>query len=286
MTGRSRVAVSAGVATLAASSSLSAVYSDYGWLVPVAAAIAIVVGIGELVRRSPLPAAVAPLLSAAGVLCLLTHLYASRDAWLGIIPTSTSLSDLADVARAGFADVRKLAPPVPTHDGLELLAVVGVAGIALVVDLLAVTLRRAALAGLPLLAVFITGTSVAKHGSAWWTFVVATAGFLWLLLADSRDRLDRWGRSLGFDRDARPRFSWSDEEVVPSPLSVMGRRVGVTAIAFGVILPVVVPGLHGGVPHGGGNGFGIGHGRSAVAITVNPIVTIRAQLTASGVQPI
>src|SRR4051812_11080282 len=286
MTGRSRVAVCAGVATLAASSSLSAVYSDYGWLLPVAAAIAIVVGIGELIRRSPLPAAVAPLLSAAGVLCLLTRLYTPHDAWLGIIPTTSSLSALGDVARAGFADVRKLAPPVPTHHGLELLAVVGVAGIALVVDLFAVTLRRAALAGLPLLAVFVTGTSVAKHGAAWWTFVVATAGFLWLLLADSRDRLDRWGRSLGFDRDARPRFSWSDEEVAPSPLSVMGRRVGVTAIAFGVIVPLLVPGLRGGVPHGGGHGFGLGHGGSSFAITVNPIVTIRAQLTSGTSQPL
>ena len=286
MTGRSRVAVTAGVATLAASTSLSAVYADYAWLLPSAAAIAIVVGAGELIRRSPLPAALAPLLAAAGVLCLLTRLYAAHDAFVGVIPTPTSLAALGDVARRGFTDVNKLAPPVPTHHGLVLLAVVGVAGVALVVDLLAVTLRRAALAGLPLLAVFVTGTSVAKHGSAWWTFAVATTGFLWLLLADSRDRLDRWGRSLGFDRDARPRFSWSDEEVVPSPLSVMGRRVGVTAIAVGVVLPLLVPGLHGGVPHGGGHGFGLGHGGASVAITVNPIVTLRAQLTSGTSVPL
>ena len=287
MTGRSRVAIHAGIATIAAASSLSAVYRGFSWLLPVAAAVAIIVGVGELVRRSPIPAALSPLLGAAGVLLLLTRLYASHDAWLGLIPTPTSMSALGDVARSGFADVRKLAPPVPARHGLVLLAVVGVAAVALVVDLLAVTLRRVALAGLPLLAVFVTGTSVAKHGAAWWTFVVATAGFLWLLLADSRDRLSRWGRSLGFDRDSRPRFSWSDEEVVPSPLTVMGRRVGVTAIAVGVFLPILVPGLHGGVPHGGGGGFGLGgHGRSSVAITVNPIVTIRAQLTAGTSQPL
>ena len=287
MTGRSRVAIHAGIATVAAASSLSAVYRGISWLIPIAVAVAIVVGAGELVRHTPIPAALSPLLGAAGVLLLLTGLYAPHDAFLGFIPTPTSMSALGDVARTGFADVRKLAPPVPAHDGLVLLAVVGVAAVALVVDLLAVTLRRVALAGLPLLAVFVTGTSVAKHGAAWWTFVVATAGFLWLLLADSRDRLSRWGRSLGFDRDSRPRFSWSDEEVVPSPLTVMGRRVGVTAIAVGVFLPILVPGLHGGVPHGGGNGFGLGgHGRSSVAITVNPIVTIRSQLTSGTAQPL
>jgi transglutaminase-like putative cysteine protease len=286
MSGRSRVAVHGGIATLAAASSLSAVYRGFGWLVPVAVAVAIVVGVGELVRRSPIPAALAPLLGAAGVLLLVTRLYAARDALLGVLPTPTSMSALGDVARAGFDDVRKLAPPVPAHHGLVLLAIVGVSAVALVVDLLAVTLRRVALTGLPLLAVFVTGTSVAKHGAAWWSFVVATTGFMWLLLADSRDRLSRWGRSLGFDRDSRPRFSWSDDEVVPSPLSVMGRRVGVTAIAVGVFVPLLVPGLRGGVPHGGGSGFGLGHGHSSVAITVNPIVTMRAQLTSTLAQPL
>src|SRR4051812_43394660 len=179
MTGRSRVAVYAGVATLAASSSLSAVYSDYGWLLPVAAAIAIVVGIGELIRRSPLPGALAPLLSAGGVLLLLTRLYVSHDAWLGIVPTSSSLAALGDVARVGFDDVSKLAPPVPTHHGLELLAVVGVAGIALVVDLLAVTLRRAALARLPVLAAVFTRPPPPQHGAPRGAVVVATPPLPW-----------------------------------------------------------------------------------------------------------
>src|SRR3954454_8158331 len=107
MTGRSRVAVCAGVATLAASSSLAAVYSDYGWVLPVAAAIAIVVGVGELLRRLPLPGAraallrgspllalLAPLLSVAGVLCLLTHLYAPDQACLGTAPPPSPLPAL------------------------------------------------------------------------------------------------------------------------------------------------------------------------------------------------
>ena len=46
---------------------------------PVTAAVAIVVGVGELIRRSPIPAALSPLLGAAGALLLLTKLYAAQD---------------------------------------------------------------------------------------------------------------------------------------------------------------------------------------------------------------
>lgn len=286
MSGRTRVAIHGGLATLGAATALGAVFDNFSWVWPVAGAIAVVVIAGELVRRSPLPAALGPFVAAAGVLCYLTSLYAGDSAWGGVVPNQTSLAQLGDVARSGFTDIRKLAPPVPTHDGLVLLTIVGVASVALVVDLFAVTLRRAALAGLPLLAVFATGTSVAKHGAGWLPFTLAAVTYLWLLLADSRDRMTRWGRPLGFERDARPRFNWSDSEVTPSPLSVMGRRIGVAAVAVGVALPMLVPGLHGGVPHGNGNGLGLGGHGGDHALTVNPIVTISAQLSQARAQPL
>src|SRR5207245_9340912 len=165
-----------------------------------------------------------------GVLCQLTARYAGANAWLHVVPTRTSLRDLATVVRTGSHDIRTYGPPVPTHPGLVVIAVAGVAAVALVVDLLAVTMRRAALAGLPLLAVFATGTSIAKHGAGWLAFVLASSGYLWLLIADARERLSRWGRSLGFDRATRPRLGWTEDDAVPSPLSVMGRRVGFAAV--------------------------------------------------------
>jgi transglutaminase-like putative cysteine protease len=281
MTGRTRVAVHGGVATLAAASALGSVFDGLGWLLPVTGVVIVVVLANELVRWSPLPSALGPLLAAIGVTGYVTWLYGGGTAHAKVIPTSRSLRVLGDTARDGFHDMRTLGTPVPTHHGLVLMAVVGVAGVALIVDLFAVTMRRAALAGLPLLTIFALCTSVAKHGAGWIPFVIGTAGYLWLLLADSRDRLARWGRPLGFDRDARPHFSWSDTEVMPSPLSVMGRRIGLAAIAVGVIVPLAIPGLRGGVPHGGGDGFGFGGNGSSSAVTLNPIVTIRAQLTAT-----
>jgi transglutaminase-like putative cysteine protease len=285
VTGRLRIAIHGGIATFAAATALGSVFNGYGWIFPVLGGIAVVVAMSELVRSSPLPAALGPLLAAAAVTCYITAAYAGSTAYGHVIPSSNSLHVLATVARQGFHDVHKLSTPVPTHQGLVLLAVVGIAAVALVVDLLAVTMRRAALAGLPLFATFVLCTSVAKHGAGWVPFVLGTTGYLWLLLADSHDRLSRWGRPLGFQTEGRPHFNWSDSEVMPSPLSVMGRRIGLSAIAIGVIVPLLIPGLRGGIPRGS-NGLGIGGHGSSERFTVNPIVTIRGNLTSTQARPV
>jgi hypothetical protein len=284
MTGRLRIAFHGGLATFAAATALGSVFDGYGWIFPVLGGIAVVVVISELVRMSPLPAALGPLLAAAGVTGYVTATYSGSAAYGHVIPNGASLHVLSTIARQGFHDIDKLSTPVPTHQGLVFLAVVGVAAVALVVDLLAVTMRHAAVAGLPLLATFALCTSVAKHGAGWVPFVLATTGYLWLLLADSRDRLSRWGRPLGLEPEGRPRFNWSDQEVMPSPLSVMGRRIGLSAIAIGVLVPLLIPGLRGGIPRGG-HGLGIGSG-SSERFTVNPIVRIQGQLTSSKAVPL
>jgi hypothetical protein len=282
MNGRTRVAAHGGIATIAASSALGSVYDGYGWLWPIIGAVAVVVVMSELVRWSPLPSAFGPLLAAGGLLVYLTAVYAGAAAWWHLVPNDAALQVLGDTARDGFADIRKLGTPVPTRDGLVLITTVGIAMVALVVDLLAVTMRKAALAGLPLLSIFALCTSLASDGAGWVPFSIGTAGYLWLLLADSRDRLARWGRPMGFDREARPRFNWSDNEVMPSPLSVMGRRIGLSAIAIAVVVPVLIPGLRGGVPHSGdGSGLGFGGNGSESATTINPIVSVTAQLAQS-----
>jgi len=277
MTARARLALQGAIATLAAASALSAVFVDERWFIPVAGAVLLVAATNELCRRTPLPAALGPVLAAVAVLCYVTVLDTSQTAYAKVIPTRDSLSALADLARGGFTDIRKLAAPVPTHSGLVLLAIVGIAAVELVVDLVAVTLRRAAIAGLPLLAVFALCTSVAKGGVGWLPFGIGTAGYLWLLLVDSRDRISRWGRSVGSATTSAAQITWADTDMSPSPLSILGRRIGGTAIAVAVVLPVLVPGLHGGLPKHGPGGSGSGRGSSQV-VTVNPIVNIRAQL--------
>src|SRR5579875_3586505 len=82
--------------------------------------------------------------------------------------------------------------PRPGTPGVALLAAGGIGLAAVVVDIIAVRLRRPALTGLPLLAVYIAPiASAAKVGGLGGlvAFALAASGYLALLSAEGRDRL-------------------------------------------------------------------------------------------------
>ncbi|MGK5559354.1 transglutaminaseTgpA domain-containing protein, partial [Actinomadura kijaniata] len=88
------------------------------------------------------------------LLVYLTVLFASSRALLGFLPTPGSLGRLEELFGQGWKAVNDYAAPVPLVPGIRLLVGAGVGLVAIVVDLLAVRLRRAAPAGLPLLAMY------------------------------------------------------------------------------------------------------------------------------------
>src|SRR5690606_36481832 len=83
------------------------------------------------------------------------------------------------------------------------LTVGGIGLIAILVDLFAVRLRRAALAGLPLLALFSVPAAVIRDPIAWPVVLVAGLGYIGLLLSDGRERIGRWGRAVLVRRSRR-----------------------------------------------------------------------------------
>jgi transglutaminase-like putative cysteine protease len=268
------------IASMASALTLSAVFSSSGWFFPVMVAVLLVSASCALIRWSPLPSFLEPLTAAIVVLLWATWLYARPQAKLGILPDAESMRALQHLAKSGFTDIRKLPAPVPAHHGLILIALVGTAVVALVVDLLTVTLRRAALAGLPLLALFTICAATSRNGVHAVTFVPAAAGFLMLLYADNRERVARWGAAMGAGSSARPAPTRSAENLLPSAPASLGRRVGAAAIGISVVVPLAIPGIHAGFGgHGGGNGNG-GNGGGSVT-TIDPIVSINHDLTSS-----
>ncbi len=270
-----RLTIYAAIATIAAAMSLASVYSSSAWAVPVIGAVLLVSGACALIRWSPLPSALEPLSAAIAVLLWVTALDAHQQARFGFIPGRAAVQHLGRLARHGFTDIHKLPTPVPTHKGLVLLTVVGVAAVALVVDLLAVTLRRAALAGLPLLALFTICAASGRAGVNVIGFIVASVGYLLLLYTDNRERVTRWGAAVGSGRQARPASAWSTDPATAPPPAALGRRVGAAALGVSVLVPLVIPGLHSGIGHhhsgGGGSGGGNVH-------TFDPFIFVGSSL--------
>jgi transglutaminase-like putative cysteine protease len=275
MNPRLRVTVFAALATVLGSLSLLPVFNSMGWLPRVVLMVVAIAATSAALQRIRVVTAVIPLAMIAVWAGLVTALYAHTVAPLGFIPGPAALRLLHTTMSSGFTDTVQLAAPVEVTRGLSLLTTAGVGLVAVVVETLASGLRRPAVAGLPILAIFTVSAATLSGGVGWRPFVFAAAGYLALLLAEGRDRVGRWGRPVRAIRGSVVRG-----QAATSQLTQVGRRVGFAAISIAVVLPVIIPGLHSGwfgTHHTNGvGGFSVDNkGGSA---TISPIVSIRQQL--------
>lgn len=194
-----------------------------------------------------------------------------------VLPGSGALQALHAQLIAAGTDMRQYAPPAPATPGITTLLVLAGAGIALLVDVLAVSYRKAAVAGLPLLAVYLVPATRAPGGFSWLAFAVAAAPYLGLVGIEGRERLGRWGRAVGGrSGGVRPGSA-------PNPHAGVSRRIAVSAIAAALVVPVFLPTLPGIVPSfAGGPGIG-GFGGE---ITIIQSVDLRASLISSTPYPL
>ncbi|MEU8085039.1 DUF3488 and transglutaminase-like domain-containing protein [Micromonospora sp. NPDC049101] len=270
----------AATATLLAAAPLSAIFQSWTWLVESVIAVAVVAGAAALTRlvRAPLWGQVLGML--AGLLLALTWLFPSNQELLAILPTPGTFAHFADLLTGSMQDMRSYGVEVPDTDPLLFIAVLGVGAVAVLVDVLAVGLRRPALAGLPMLAIYSVPVAVYVNSVPATPFVVGAAGYLWLLVTDNVDRVRRFGRR--FTGDGRDVDVWE-----ASPLASAGRRLAVLGVAVAVALPLAVPGMSGGLldslSRGPGNGTGNGNGSGGTSGRIDLFASLAGQLNQSQV---
>lgn len=154
MSGRARLTLFALLATLLTSCSMVPLVHPDSWLLRAMILVSVQSGVGALARRVPLARVLTVAAQLLVSLVLLTLSYAGERALAGVLPGPGVLRELAALYGQGVEDVGHYATPAPLTDGIGLLLVSGVLVVGLCVDLLAVTLRSAAPAGLPLLALY------------------------------------------------------------------------------------------------------------------------------------
>jgi TgpA N-terminal domain/Transglutaminase-like superfamily/Domain of unknown function (DUF4129) len=219
-----RMTITAGVAVVFVSTVLYPVFMGSGWFYAGIGAVIAVGAAGALSRLRTLPVLVCLAISVLGLLLYLNLVFEARHSWVGFIPTPGSVSALWRLAGAGFTDSRKYAPPVPELAGLVLLSTAGIGLTAIMTDLIAVRLRSAALAGLPLLVLFTVPVAInAPHSqlSTGIIFCLGTAGYLAMLSADGRERIRVWGRLISLWRTG-----WLHESTTYNVSSYNGSRHG------------------------------------------------------------
>jgi transglutaminase-like putative cysteine protease len=281
---RTRLTIVAGLATLLATVGLHPLYESGGWFGTGFGAILVVGATGALTRRFRIAAALCPPAGLAALFLYLTATFAAGHAMFAVIPTPSSTALLGRLLGEGWHDANTYAAPVPMLPAIDMLTGTGIGLVAILVDFLAVRMRRAALAGLPLLAIYSVPAAVRQQTVGWPTFLLSAGGYLGLLVADARDQLAGWGRAV-FTRRWSPARQ-VDERPDSSPLAASGRRIGLIAVAIAILLPLAVPGIEPRGFAGFGGGGGSGSGRASGSVTgldaLDPLVSVRRQLVRQG----
>ncbi len=254
-----RLGLVAGVATLLASIPLSALYQEWTWFRHSMLMVLLVVVAATVARtlRAPVWGQLLAMLAAAGL--ALTWLYPSGQELLRIIPTGGTVRHMGGLLAELPELARNEAAPVPDLAPMLLVTTAGVGLVAIVVDVLAVGVRRPALAGLPMLAMYTVPVAVSFDNLPAGPFLLGGLGYLWLLGAEKLDLIHRFGRR--FTGDGRAVDTWES-----SPLAAAGRRMALVGLIVAVVVPSVLPDLHGGLAgrFGGGDGPGDGPGGGRV----------------------
>ena len=262
MSQRHHLAIVAAAATLLAAVPLGSIFISWTWMFYAALAVAFVIGTATLVRAARGPAWVQLLAMLGTLLLFVTWLFPSGGEFLRLVPTTQTFLHFNQLFIESGEQVRNEAIPVPDLDGILLLTTVGIGLVAILVDLAAVGIRKPALAGLPMLAIYSVPVAVLPEGLSLFGFFCAAVGYIWLLVTDSVDRVRRFGRR--FTGEGRDVDLWE-----PSPLAAAGRRLGVIGVAIAMLLPLAVPGMTAGLLERfgtrGGDGLGSGTGTGAVS---------------------
>ncbi|MEU3573737.1 DUF3488 and transglutaminase-like domain-containing protein [Kitasatospora sp. NPDC036755] len=267
MTTRAKLTVYSALATALAALCMMPLLTTRSWLTHAVLVVAVIAVVGAGLRRSPLYRWTVPLGQLLALLLLLLLGFAGAG---GVLPGPATMRVLEQVFSSGLDDIQQYAIPAPPTAGLRLILVSAIGLIAVAVDTVAVTYRRSALAGLPLLALYSVGNGLAGEHGSWVWFAVAAAGYLLLLFAEGQDRVSRWGRVF---------YGGARGSVESGRVSPGGRQVGVLALAVALLLPVVLPHWSSGLLGSGSGGSGGKSAGGSLSTRLDPLVSLEAAVT-------
>ncbi|MFH5823849.1 transglutaminaseTgpA domain-containing protein [Georgenia sp. AZ-5] len=225
-------AVLAALATAVAAWPVGPLLREATWVPATLLALVVVVVAGSLARRARLGAGRVLLAQAAAVALLTSWLLLPGQHWYGLPLPGAGLEALRLVDQ-GLATIRDDVVPVAANPGMTFVVVTALCAVALAVDLIGVTLRSPALAGLPLLLVVTIGASGTGEPLHPRYFLTAVVPWLVLLGRHGAGSLRVWRdrvhpASAGLRRSAHRYAGW-------------GRSLAGAAVVLAVLVPAALP---------------------------------------------
>ncbi|UYM05364.1 transglutaminase family protein [Solicola gregarius] len=225
----------------------------------VSAGLVVLVGLGLRTVRTPWPLILLAELVALFWWAMLT--YASDTTAFGLVPTGDTFREFDAILTDALDHAQQYAAPVPQDASLHALLAITVGLIAIAIDLLAGSLQHSPAVGLVFLAVYMAPVALLSGHVSLWFFVPGALAYVFLIAAEERSTITRWGRNISYADSTALAQSGG---IYSSGLASAGRRVGFGAVALAVVVPLVVPtfstnffgsgGIDGGGQGPGGNG--------------------------------
>jgi hypothetical protein len=228
----------------------------------------------------------------AALLIYLNLVFATGLSYGHVIASHASINQLGRLIESAISQIQHAPPPLTDTSAVSLIGAAGIGLVSVMVDLLAVRMQRPAIAGLPLLALFIVpvASNVKTFGGLQvLAFAVGMAGYLTLLSDAGRERLRLWGQVVTFRYVQALEGGGSQPDT--KQLAASGRRVGLAAVCLAVIITLVLPSLRphdvlATTPSGGSSSHGGSTTTNNGIAQVDPFLQVQQQLRESKPVPV
>lgn len=229
------------------------------WLLMLLCAFGGVVGSSMRLTRASAGAVLTVQLVALLVVVALLNVHDHLD--------STFVHAVDELVRQADDTVRHSTVPAPVTPGLLMMLEVIVAGLAVFVDFLAVTCRLPALAGVPMMVIYMLSTSNSGNALNPIFFIMLAAAWLTMLAHGGGVLVRAWSSVRA--RALTPTVH--DDQLGLGGLASAARTLGIVTILLALIIPVFIPraGPHYFAQGLGRGGRGGGPGVVAFSTTVN-----------------
>ncbi|GLI28637.1 transglutaminase [Agromyces rhizosphaerae] len=156
--------------------------SAWWWLCAIVAGAVFVSGLALRALRTP--ASAVPVLELVVLVAVLTAFFGGGTAIAGVLPTGATFAHFGELAAAGQTSIVQQSTPAIAVPGILFVLALATGLVAVVVDIVVVSLRVAALAALPALLPLAVPGFIVEGGTDFWTVLLTGAMYLLLLRVD------------------------------------------------------------------------------------------------------